>query len=434
MKPDENQNTVTESNPSVVTSGQTPSTDNTQLSPVNTTINTSPTPKSRKKLLIVLVVVLVIVLIGGGAYALYKHNHKAKPVTSSTTKTNIVSSTAPATSNAVTIDYVTIQTGVNESQDYPMDAAKTALGHYVYIDTSGSLNNSSTDLGGKLVYDGQSVYSGSDLDTGSYVISQNGLHYAYMKYDNSTANIYVDNKLVQSVPNQSSSSAVTLYAVSNSGQDYAYGYAVPTSQSSSVFAIFKDGKQIFQNKSTIFTVDFSDDLSHYVAIVQIPTDSNDNVSDDVIKDGTNEGSGNQAFISPDGSQYISLANNSSETNGTVSVDSKSVGTVTEVNGGGNSIAINNNGTYAFTDFADHLVNINGTNHTIPSTIPNDCGQGCINLFALNQDATHYIVGDYKPVGGGGAVWYMDGKSVTLTGDIEGLEFNNNTLYVYKWSN
>jgi len=389
--------------------------------------------------MIISVVILVVLLAGGGAFVLYRHNHKAKPIASvSTTKTSSAakSSATSTASNAVTIDYVTIPTKVNESQAYPMNGAQTAQGNYVYVDPNSSSLNLNDKLGGTLIYDGKTIYQGSDLVQGvtSYVISQNGLHYAYMKYDNSTTNIYVDNKLVQSVPNQVSSSAVTLYAVSNNGQDYAYGYAVPTSQSSSVFAIFKDGKQLFRNPSSIFTVDFSENLSHYVASVQIPTGSNGNVTDDIIKDGTNEGSGNQAFISPDGSQYISLANNSSGTSGTVSVNGKSVGTVTEVNGGGYSMVINNNGTYAFTNFANHLVNINGTAVSIPTTIPAGCGQGCVNLFAVNQTDTHYITGDYKPVSGSGAVWYMDGNSITLTGNIEGLEFNNNTLYVYKWSN
>jgi len=430
MKPDENKNTISEPNPSIVTSSHLPTTD-PETQPNNPTSVNTPPNKSHKKALIVLVVVLVVVLIGGSAFALYHSKHHTKTTTPPVAaKTPATTSTTPTTSNAVTIDYVTIPTGVNESQTYPMDAAQTALGHYVYIDTS-SLNDSSTDLGGKLVYDGQTIYSGSDLATGgsSYVISQNGLHYAYMKYDNSTANIYVDNKLVKSVPNQASSYTVTLYAVSNNGQDYTYGYA-PGFQN---ISIYKDGSVLYKNTSTIFSASFSNDLSHYVAAVQIPTGSNGNVTDDLIKDGTNVGTGNQAFISPDGSHYISLSSGTSSTTDSVLVDGKTVGTVGVTNGGGNSTAVNDNGSYAFTDFTNHLVNINGTADTIPTTLPDDCGQGCVNLFAVNQSATHYIVGDYKPVGGSGAVWYMDGKSVALTGDIEGLEFNNNTLYVYKWS-
>ncbi len=429
MKPGEKQNPTAEPNPNIVTGKQEAPTPSTTQPTVNTP---TPTDKSHKRGAIIAVVILVLILVASGAFALYRHNHKAKSVVaSSTAKTLITSPTSPATSNAVNIDYITIPTGVNESQNYPMDSAQTALGHYVYIDTSGSLNKSTTELGGKLIYDGQTVYSGSDLATGgdSYVISQNGLHYAYMKYDNSTANIYVDNKLVQSVPNQSPSYAVSLYAVSNNGQEYAYGYS-PGFQDT---AIYKDGSVLYKNTSSIFSAAFSDNLSHYVAIVQIPTGPNGNVTEDIIKDGANVGAGDQAFISPNGSHYIALGNGTN-TSTAVVVDGKTVGTAGVTSGVGNSTIVNDNGSYAFTDFTNHLVNINGTVHAIPTTLPDNCGQGCVNLFAVNQTDTHYIVGDYKPVGGNGAVWYMDGKSIKLNGDIEGLEFNGNTLYVYKWSN
>lgn len=102
MNADENQNIVPESNPGVAASSQAPSTNPTiQSSPVNPTINTPPS-KSHKKLLIVLAVVLVVILVGGGAYALYRHNHKVKPVATSNTSTETKTTTKSSSATTAT--------------------------------------------------------------------------------------------------------------------------------------------------------------------------------------------------------------------------------------------------------------------------------------------------------------------------------------------
>jgi hypothetical protein len=383
-------------------------------------VQSPPSKKSNKpnktgmKIRIGLVLILLVIFLG------YEIHH------SNTNKSNSASNSQ--SSNKFAIDYVTIPTHINEAKNYPNDSAQTAQGHYVYIDTSAYNNNN--DLGGKLIYDGKTIYNGANLATSSYAISQNGQHYAYMRYANDTSSIYVDNKLVKKVPGHTTSYAVVLYAVSNNGKNYAYGYA-PNSQS---VGIYKNGSQLYKNTSTIFTALFSSDLTNYVAAVQIPTTAS-NVNYDVIKNSKDVGSGSQAFISPNGQHYMSLVGNGNSEVSGVAVDGKTIGKVTENDGDSDYTAINDNGTYGYTDFYSHLVNINGTNKAIPASIPDDCGQGCINLFAVNQTDTHYIVGDYKPGGSTtGPVWDLDGKTITLKGDVEGLEFNHNTLYVYKWSN
>jgi hypothetical protein len=114
MKPDENQNPTTEPRPNIVTEGQESTTPSTSQPTAN---NTTPTPvstptqpnKSHKKTIIISVVVLVLVLVAGGAFALYRHNHKAKPVaalsttkTSNTTKATTKTSTTPVATNTWT--------------------------------------------------------------------------------------------------------------------------------------------------------------------------------------------------------------------------------------------------------------------------------------------------------------------------------------------
>lgn len=103
MKPDENQSSVSEPSPNIVTSSQPPTTDTaTQSSSTNPTpVNTIPA-KSHKKAIVALVVVLVVLLVGGGAFALYRHNHKAKPVASSSTVKTSSTTKSPATSTAST--------------------------------------------------------------------------------------------------------------------------------------------------------------------------------------------------------------------------------------------------------------------------------------------------------------------------------------------
>ncbi|HUD05777.1 MAG TPA: hypothetical protein VMR18_02590 [Candidatus Saccharimonadales bacterium] len=109
MKPDENQNPVSEPSTSIVTSSQPPTTDSA-IAPITTNptpVNTPPPTKSHKKALVALAVVLVVVLVGGGAFALYRHNHKAKPVASSSTTKTSSTTKSPATSTPVNTPAVT---------------------------------------------------------------------------------------------------------------------------------------------------------------------------------------------------------------------------------------------------------------------------------------------------------------------------------------
>lgn len=326
---------------------------------------------------------------------------------------------------AVTIDYVTIPSSVNEGEIYPNDGAETGKGHYAYLNTAGFLVNPDIELGGKLVYDGRTVYAGNDLEE-SYVISQNGLHYAYMRYGSDSSNIYVDNKLVKTIPSQTPTS-VSLYGVSNNGQQYAYAYAGLLRN-----MLYRNSSLLYTSSTPIELADFDSDLSHYIAAVQFGNKSNSPISQ-FIKDGHNIGTGIQAFISSNGAHTIALMSNTGTGLSNVQVDGKPVGKVASTADDPQETIVNDNGSYAFTDFANHSVNMNGKADSIPTAIPDDCGQHCLNLFAINQDATHYVVGDYKPVGTTKPIWDLDGKPINLNGAVEGLEFNGNTLYVYRWS-
>jgi hypothetical protein len=370
----------------------------------------------------------LVILVAVAGWYLYAVNNGVNAPSAATNAKPLLTK-----SNSISLDYVTIPTGVNETKDYPMDGASVAQGHYLYIDTSGSIHNSNAETGGKLIYDGKTIYSGSDLATNNFAISQNGLHYEYMRYDNLSAKIYVDNKLVESIPNQPTSYAVFLYGVSNNGIDYAYSYAVGPQD----IELFKDDNSIFKNTSTIENVAFNSALSHYIAVIQ--TTSGSNVSNKVVLDGTVLGTGIQASISNDGTHYIYIAGNNSNGVDNVIADGKNVGEVTLKDGDGDNVVINNNGSYAYTDYVNGQVIINGIADSIPATIPYDCGTSCINLFAVNQTASSYIVGDQKPItnnASSSAVWDLNGKTVNLSGDIQALEFSyiSNTLYVYRWSN
>ncbi|HEV2402590.1 MAG TPA: hypothetical protein VGS08_00115 [Candidatus Saccharimonadales bacterium] len=324
--------------------------------------------------------------------------------------------------NTVVIDYVTIPTGVNERQNYPTDFAATAQGHYVYIDTSVPSANPYTVLGGKLLYDGRTIYSGTDLEIVSEVISPNGLHYAYMRYINGNTNIYVDNKLVKTLPYQGPNSA-TLYAVSDNGKEYAYEY--PGSQGNT---LFRNNVALYTTGNGIGSAIFSNDLAHYATIVQASPGAS---AGNIIKDGNNLGSGDAVYLSPNGLHDIITVGMGSGTNGIVKVDGATVGeSATDLN----STVVSDTGSYAFTQYERYLITINGKNYRIPTAIPSDCKHSCVNLFAVNQNGSHYIVGDYRPTGGHGAVWDLDGKNVALNGDIMDVAFSNDILYVYRWSN
>lgn len=376
-------------------------------------------------------IALIIVLVGGIFY-LYKtqgssDNNVSLPLSTSQglqpLKTNV---------DSVGLDYVTIPTGVNEEQEYPMDGASVARGNYIYVDTSGPLTNSSAETGGKLIYDQGTIYSGKDLATNNFAISQNGLHYEYMRYDEGNIQIYTDSKLVKTISDQPSSSTVSLYGISDSGTDYAYSYS-PSGQG---LALYMNGTALYANASVIENADFSSNLSHYVAVVQIV--SGTSVSNEVVLDGKVLGTGIQASISSNGLHYIYIAGGNSNGTDSVIVDGNKVGSLTLKDGDSDDVIVNNNGSYAYTDYVNSRVDIKGKYESIPSSIPYDCGTSCVNLFAVNQSATNYIVGDERPVGKSrpSPIWDLDGKNVKLAGDIEALEFkdSSNDLYVYKWSN
>ncbi|HUD05742.1 MAG TPA: hypothetical protein VMR18_02400 [Candidatus Saccharimonadales bacterium] len=382
---------------------------------------TAPTKKKRTKAFI-WAFILLIALLTIVAWYLHGNNH-GNDRTSSSRNTKI---------NSIPINYITIPTGVNESQDYPMDGASVAQEHYFYIDTSGPLHNLNEETGGKLVYDGRPIYSSVDLATNNFAISQNGLHYEYMRYDNQDANIYVDNNLVKTIPDQPTSYSVALYGVSNNGKNYAYSY----SSAGQGFELFTNNTSDYNSSGIIENVDFSSDFSDYVAVVQVTSGSN--ISNEVILDGKILGTGIQASISSNGLHYTYLAGSNSNGTDSVIVDSNKVGSVTLKVGDGDDVIVNNNGSYAYTDYVNSRVNINGKIRSIPRDIPYGCGTSCVNLFAVNQYATDYIVGDENPGGTkiASPIWDLNGSNVNLSGDIEALEFSNNSnsLYVYRWSN
>jgi hypothetical protein len=417
---------------------------------------------SRRKILLIagfslggLIVILIISLVGhkpqSTASQLAKDNtsnttSQSKKSTSTSNTTNSSkpptspSKTAPSASApvppTVSIDYVTIQTGVTENNNTEGDYAATAAGHYAYIDGSTSDGDLDGAQGGKVIYDGRVVYQGADLVQDNVVISRNGLHYAYYRDDGTNYDIYVDNKLVNN--NIPDSDTFVLDGVSNDGLHYVYDINDPnTSSNDSLYKDLSTGAFYSPNgifdapKGAYSSAFFSSDLSHYVGFYTPNGNGSDDSASTIVANGsvTNQffsGDPQMIGISENGSHYYAVTENDDVGASTYQlvVDGKTITSLDNSNYAG----VNNGGEYFYIDNSTPAFVIGSKTIPLPSDNFNGNEIG-YEYAAINSDGSHYVVGDSDK-----SYWLADGNQISVTGDVYNVELDGTTLYIYRWSN
>ena len=355
-----------------------------------------------------------------------------KKSNSSSSKSSSKTSTPTSSNGSINIDYVTVDNSTvetpgpidsghdfvsNSFQPSNYDYAATANGHYVYIDDANQTTTTDSNLGGNLIYDGQSEYQGSDLLDGSAVISQNGLHYGYAKDNGSNYEIYIDNKLISS--NLDDADALTLLQVSNDGKSIVYD----DGDSSGSDTIYNNESLVYQDWG-LNAAAFSSDLTKYVANLN---DINGDVQ--LIYDGsviTGNDFGDGAGISENGQHYFYLTSPSggSSSAETLFVDSNQVGTVNDQFG----IGINDKGDYYYLDPGIQTFYLGSKSYGLSASNISDADASDL-LLTVNSDSTDFVVGNTTT-----GYWDLNGTSnLSLSGKIFQIELENNTLYVYRWA-
>jgi hypothetical protein len=305
------------------------------------------------------------------------------------------------------------------------DTAAIGSGHYAYTDPIGAtqLNpDSGVFVGGKLIVDGKVVYQGSDLMDYSQVISNNGLHYAYVRIDHNKPSIYVDGKL----SSLKYDLFLPLLGISNDGSDVVYD----TNDNNSNDVVYRNNTKV----GTIYDLSglaFSSDLSHSIIAGLFPEVSgpNDPFSDLLI-DGksakttdSNSLPGDQLGMSQNGLHTVYTVSNTSNTNNDLYLDNKKVGQPSSPV----DVQVDDNGDYSYIDTSASELFVNTKSYTLSSTSVNTVNAGNL-ISSINSNGSHYFVAN--PIK---KYFDLDGKPVALSGDIFKAEFAGNTLYVYKFS-
>lgn len=331
-----------------------------------------------------------------------------------------------ASNPRVTITYVNMP-GLADYQAGNIRGTYEAQGNYIYTDESS--NNICTDCArpywgkGTVVYDGKTVYSG-DLDGESILLSNNGLHYVYgVPNANDTAeSYYLDNRHL----NQSASFILgsQVVALSSNGKDYAYsnrsGLYVDTS--------IKYTPTITGGPTPSFGQPvFSSDLSDYITSVTVNQESTKKLTETVAYDGKTLASaselGSAVFdMSDNGRHYIYA------TNEVLDHDGKNI--AIPKNEFVNQVQITDNGSYTYIECG--ITNGESTIYIGSHAYTNGtCDSAASVSVLISATGNHYLyfkndVPNDKAV--------LDGKPITLSGNINSADFVGNTLYVYRWTN
>jgi hypothetical protein len=445
-------------------------------SPINNNLNPelsngkkdiTPRNESLSKKKILAILVILFILVGLVSTLIYIKSKDKK----SNTTTNAINSAAISTAakiGNVAIDYVTISTNLNESirkpkyisdtggyYDYNLsevpgqayigniapgacspaapkvidDTASVSNGHYVYIDTSSAkpsnwVKDTINLLGGTVTYDGKIVYQGSDVLPYSEAISKNGLHYAYVRVNNNNGqpSIYIDNRLSQ----LKYSMLFPIFAVSDDGTKIAYD-TTDTYQNDAVYVNNTHVATIYCIGNTVF----SSDLSHNIVNGLYPQVSQpEDPFYDLLIDGKSVNAtdsvhtlGAQLAMSKNGisTAYIVESNAPSTL---LYINNRNLGNINDpIN-----LSINDAGNYSYVDLRDALLFINKTSYPLNSKYVNDNNSNNV-ISAISDDGNHYFVAN--PISN---YYTVDGKAISLSGNIFNADFVGNTLYVYKFSN
>lgn len=373
----------------------------------------NPGKKLRTIILVAASLIIIALIIGVIHYLILPEAKSPSAINTnsvaSSSKDHLISTQV----DGVNIKYLTIPLAVIPSSDKwscdvpysncstPTSNISTSSGHYV----------ASNNIG--VTYDGNLVYKGSNVV--GQVISQNGLHYAFITQTANYNEIYIDGKLTQYKVKVGNEVPLTLDALSNDGKSVAY--------------FDDDSGDYYLNSSVLKNVEsiqFSYDLQTYIS--SVTNDNNMQISlngnqiavypEDDIEDLSLSGNGlHYAYVVSDDSTFSDLY-----------VDGKEIGQIPV--DGINLFGITNNGNYYFLNGDSNALQIDGKLFTLPSNIPNDYSTtpqgGEPYQLTVNDDASQYFfyINNY---------YLLTGKKINTSGNVFGADFENNILYIYKFN-
>lgn len=388
---------------------------------VPSSVSSTPTPPKKKsnKLLILVSVIVIVVLIGLATFYITRHTNSPSFTTSSSPSSSSISV------GSITVKYIDMP-GLSDYKAGNINGVDESQGHYVYGDAKVECAQCAQPYWGKgkVVYDGKTAYSG-EVDSASVKLSTNGQHYSYAVPSSSANNesFYIDNRYLSNSNKFIVGSSVA--AISDNGIDYAYDnesglYVSSTLKYSPPVA--------YQSNISIDSPMLSSDLSDYITGVLTGADSTDGGIELVVYNGkvltsSGESGDMQMSISNNGQHYIYATNGIVDHDGTTIAANKSY-TVSQVavdDSGDYSYTTCNSTTNASTVFIGNQSYMNGT-----------CGSDSGNPVpvALSNSSHYFYFNNDQP--SDKAV--LDGKQLTLSGEISGADFSGNTLYVYRWVN
>lgn len=398
-----------------------------------------PPKASKHKVWPLAALLLLLLILAGSGYYAYGHYFQAARKTASSPAIGAHPQTAhsappteAATFGAVKVAYMTLP--LTESQTFvnPVagtgDIVVTANGHYLIRDPRGFTFDSKGNTGGNLLYDGKSVYNGQYL--WQFALSANGQHYIYQldtarNHSGGNAEIYVDGKLVQTVPD---TNGVYYLRISNDGKHYAFATGKAGAPGDPY--LVKDGHTIYTSTESIGDLNFDADLQHYVVVAD-PLGGGPGTHQ-VVLDGKMLYDGQpsalagrtSAILSSNGQHVLYAA-----AGGAVYLDGRQILQSSAYVGA--AAAVTDSGAYGVVNWVANKVTISNATYSIPSEFANVCSSGCAvayPTFALSNNGQHYIFGTKQP-----NLWNIDGAIVAPVGNVEGVEFVGDTLYLYRWA-
>jgi len=389
----------------------------------------------RRRLFVIAALAVLIAAAGTIAVLEYMHlKSQAKGMVDSASTSRQAVNSSPPTESAsfgnIKAAYVTFPLSKAQAQTDPVygpgQNIVTAGGHYLLLDPTGYTYDAKSSEGGKLIYDGKTVYNGPYLFR--FALSDNGQHYLYVldtdpKHIAGSQDIYIDGKKVQSVPD---TKGVYYAHLSNNGKDYAFATGTSSGYLSTT-ELDKDGSTVFTVKNGIEVLTFSSDLSKYL-LATPSTSSGDKY--DLIANGQTVarnigfmGAAEPSIaLSPNGMHYIYTDDKAVFTNSDATQAVKSVA----------AMSVSDNGSFSVVDPLSNVVHVNSRSYTLPDGFASACSPACggsFPVFAISSDGQHYVYGAQYP-----SLWSLDGSTIVPVGGIENVEFIGNTLYLYRWTN
>lgn len=373
--------------------------------------------------ILILVGILILAAVGGGAYYLgiMKVNNSKNQVKVSYHQPSV--STTPKIITEVpvlTLDYskitvkpITIKTTMNLSD--LRYALYTAKGHYLFSEEIGSASSVSGRYAHKLIYDGNIISTGQNIDIGwaEPVLSHNGLHYAYAINDdaNTSGFVFVDGQKKASAP-----SNILSIAVTDDGQHVFYAYAIalptdPTGKQNTTF-LMEDGSQLYSTTE-----------DGYGQRVQISPNGDNyfyGYASGAVHNGKPIDLSSIFTISPNGEHYAFVGTDTYQTKSFLSID----GQVKIIPYAGDITQLTSSGHYVFTT----TVFFGRSPNTSLVFVDGNPLDVSIKQAIITDDAKHMLTQDINNN------WKFDNKPIQLINAPDRIEIDGTIIYTYSVTN